>query len=205
MLNMTTGKRIVSMMLVLAFVILMIPDLDIRLGAATYNDGVYTFVEGEVAVIDQALVNTAAAKLGENFKKSPVFQITQGVYSVTVNGPFSYTDPTTNVKEEISVTVIFGQQSGGTYTGVTIDRTNETVSNNGRMNARVGDAASGYADLSVLSKAGQDLGWSNNYVPTAPFMIMNGAKVKTLFLGNCEIKAGRNRVSCTRYNLSRHY
>lgn len=200
MLNMKTGKRIVSMMLVLAFVILMIPDLDIRLGAATYNDGIYTFVEGEVAVIDQALVNTAAAKLGENFKKSPVFQITQGVYSVTVNGPFSYTDPTTNVTEEISVTVIFGQQSGGTYTGVTIDRTNESVSSNNSTNASVGDATSGYADLSDLYDAGRRLGWSSNYVPTAPFMIMNGAKVKTLFLGNCEIKAGLNRVSVTRSN-----
>ena len=195
MLNMKTGKRIVSMMLVLAFVILMIPDLDIRLGAATYNDGVYTFVEGEVAVIDQALVNTAAAKLGENFKKSPVFQITQGVYSVTVKGPFSYTDPTTNVTEEISVTVIFGQQSGGTYTGVTIDRTNETVSN-----GQIGNQATGYADLSVLYAAGKKLNWSRNnsttnyYVPTAPFMIMGGAKVKTLFLGHCTIKAGRNRV-----------
>ena len=199
MLNMKTGKRIVSMMLVLAFVILMIPDLDIRLGAAVRNGLVYTFEAGDVAVITQKLINEVASGMPAEdaavFRKSPVFQITQGVYSVTVNGPFSYTDPTTNVKEEISVTVIFGQQSGGTYTGVTIDRTNESVSNNGRMNARVGDAASGYADLSVLSKAGQDLGWSNNYVPTAPFMIMNGAKVKTLFLGNCEIKAGRNRVS----------
>jgi hypothetical protein len=133
MLNMKTGKRIVSMMLVLAFVILMIPDLDIRLGAAVRNGLVYTFEAGDVAVITQKLINEVAGGMPAEdaavFRKSPVFQITQGVYSVTVSGPFSYTDPTTNVTEEISVTVIFGQQSGGTYTGVTIDRTNETVSN----------------------------------------------------------------------------
>ena len=208
MLNMKTGKRIVSMMLVLAFVILMIPDLDIRLGAAIYNDGVYTFEAGEVAVIDQALVNTAAAKLGENFKKSPVFQITQGVYSVTVNGPFSYTDPTTNVTEEISVTVIFGQQSGGTYTGVTIDRTNDSTNNLGN-DKRIGTLDTGYTTVSQLHAAAVKLGWKRNnsntnyYVPTAPFLIMNGAKVKTLFLGDCEIRAGLNRVYLEGSNANR--
>ena len=205
MLNMKTGKRIVSMMLVLAFVILMIPALDIRLGAAVRNGLVYTFEAGDVAVITQKLINEVAGGMPAEdaavFRKSPVFQITQGVYSVTVSGPFSYTDPTTNVTEEISVTVIFGQQSGGTYTGVTIDRTNETVSN-----GQIGNKATGYTTLQKLYQANQTLGWkserisvnNNNrtcyYAPTAPFMIMNGAKVKTLFLGDCTIKAGRNRA-----------
>lgn len=192
-MNTNIGKRICCFALALAFVVLMIPSFSLELKAA-YADGIYTFEAGDVAVITEDFINTVAnglsAEAGEKFRQNPVFQITQGVYSVTVSG-------------DIDVTVIFGTESGGTYTGVTIDRTNETVSNNNRTNARVGNDASGYADLSVLYAAGQKLNWSRNnsttryYVPTAPFMIMGGAKVKTLFLGDCTIKAGLNCVNIT--------
>ena len=177
-MNVKMWKQAVSLLLVVAIVILLIPSFSLELKAA-YADGIYTFEAGDVAVITEDFINTVAnglsASEGEKFRQNPVFQITQGVYSVTVSG-------------DINVTVIFGTESGGTYTGVTIDRSSDGL----------GNANTGNTTKAALYQAGKTLGWKyyddSYYVPTAPFWIRDGANVNALFLGDCVLKAGRNRL-----------
>lgn len=216
-MNVNFGKRICSLILVFAFVILLIPSFEIQPKAAEAKKGMYHFQSGDVAVINQALIDDIASDhAGEpdykNFAQSPSFVIEQGVYSVIVQGPFTYNG------KAITVNIVFGTENNGTYTGVTIDRTQENVTNDKKANAAIGNkdgnAAAGRTTLEALYNAGVELEKtdpgrkrSNNsyYVPTAPFHITGGAKVNALFLGNCTIKAGTNRAYVTRSGNNGNY
>ena len=196
-MNLTIGKRMVSWCLVLALVVLMIPAFAFDLSAVRYNetDVLYHFEAGDVAVINQTVIDAIVkgnAKFA-NFAKEPSFVIEQGVYSVTVQGPIQYNG------EDVAVSIIFGTYNEQTkeYEGVTIDRTDEKVSN-----GTIGTNDSGHTSLQTLYEAGEKLEWriQNNsyYVPTAPFLITGGAKVNALFLGDCTFRAGLNQAYVNR-------
>ena len=202
-MNMKKIRKIaITWLLLVSLILPMVPSIDWSVFAAQLNASkeAYHFKEGEVAVINQNLINTIAQE-NPDFAKEPVFVIENGVFSVTVNGPFTYDG------KEISVSVIFGVYNEQTkaYEGVTIDRTNEEVTDSSEGRFIGSKESGGWTKLSDLYAAGEKLGWKNGnnyYVPTAPFLITGNAKVKTLFLGKCEIKAHRNGVYLTGSNAT---
>lgn len=131
--------------------------------------GSYTFDfdqgDSPVVVIDAQLI---AEKGGATH-----FNIPSGVFSVTVIG-------------NIDVTLIFGAQDDP----VTIDRTADTD----------GGLTSLAADLQTagIRLAENDDSWVYNetdneyYIPTCPFRVMGGARVRVSFAGETELRAGYN-------------
>lgn len=174
-MNISRKLRVLSLALVFAMLICMIPSFEFTVKAATH-----TFNSGPV-VISKNIID---ANGNQKYQDGDTIIIEQGVFSVTIDG--------------LDVNVIFGKYGTEGGTGVTIDR-----SDAGNNIPEINNSDKGTATIAQLYQAGQELGWTRTtgnggyYVPTAPFLITGGANVNAAFYGTCVFRAGTNGVYLT--------
>ena len=177
-MNISRKLRVLSLALVFAMLICMIPSFEFTVKAATH-----TFNSGPV-VISKNIID---ANGNQKYQDGDTIIIEQGVFSVTIDG--------------LDVNVIFGKYGTEGGTGVTIDR-----SDAGNNIPEINNSDKGTATIAQLYQAGQELGWTRTtgnggyYVPTAPFLITGGANVNAAFYGTCVFRAGTNGVYLTSEN-----
>ncbi len=171
-MNISRKLRVLSLALVFAMLICMIPSFEFTVKAATH-----TFNSGPVVISP----NIKDDQGNQKYQDGDTIIIEQGVFSVTIDG--------------LDVNVIFGTYGG---TGVTIDRSDAgnnipQIDDSTKGTATIAQL---YQAGQYLGWT-RTTGGTDYYVPTAPFLITGGANVNAVFYGECVFRAGTNGVYLT--------
>lgn len=173
-MNFSRKTRAVSLVLVLALLVCMLPPFDTEVKAA----GEYYITTNNAVVV---IAPGFQSPTGVEYQDGDTIHIQANVFSVTV--------------KDLDVNLIFGKYvPGGTNTGVTIDRRTDPLWDSN-------PAAEALYNAGVT--LGWDRVDNNNstyYVPTAPFLVTGDASVNALFYGSCTFYAGTNGVYVWKYN-----
>lgn len=176
------SRRALALLLTLAMVLAIVPPIDIF--AATQDSSskqiVFDATEGNEYYHKPIVINETTMKRGmknENGEYTNVpFETRNGRYNILIKG------------EPFSVTVQGLTNVDITFNNVTIDRSADTGTS---IDISSGGTNAGAAFL----QASQDLKWTsgtNYYVPTCPFLIMDGADVVVSFVEQNVFRAAGN-------------